>query len=77
MDMGWTPAHCAAEAGRLTVIRALHAAGVPIDKKDKYGDPPRRIAEIYGHKDIVSFLILYVILVKILTLSPVFVFHKY
>ena len=58
MDMQWTPAHCAAEAGRLNAIRALHGAGIPIDKKDKYGDTPRRIAEIYGHKDVVAFLIL-------------------
>ena len=56
MDMGWTPAHSAAEAGRLTAIRALHAANVPVDLNDKYGDTPRRIAEIYGHTECVKYL---------------------
>ncbi|KAJ8305758.1 hypothetical protein KUTeg_016303 [Tegillarca granosa] len=53
---GWTPAHCAAETGKLTVLRALHNLHVPIDRKDKYGDTPKRIAEIYGHHDCVKFL---------------------
>ena len=56
MDMGWTPAHCAAEAGKLGSLRALFAADVPIDKKDKYGDTPRRLAEIYGHQECMYFL---------------------
>ncbi len=56
MDMGWTPAHCAAEAGRLPVLRALHTAGVPIDRTDKYGDTPRRVAQVYGHTEVVNFL---------------------
>ena len=60
MSMGWTPAHCAAEAGKVTILRALVAAGVPIDKKDKYGDTPRRLAETYGHWECVKFLKMYV-----------------
>ncbi|KAK7502249.1 hypothetical protein BaRGS_00006613 [Batillaria attramentaria] len=54
---GWTPAHCAAESGRVTALRALHAAHVPIDLKDKYGDTPRRIATIYGHNECVKYLL--------------------
>ncbi|OWF56332.1 ankyrin repeat domain-containing protein 66-like isoform X1 [Mizuhopecten yessoensis] len=55
-DSGWTPAHCAGETGKLTVLRALHNAGVPLDLTDKYGDTPRDIAAIYGHHDCVQFL---------------------
>ena len=56
MTMGWTPAHCSCEAGKLAALRALHAYGVPLDRRDKYGDTPRRIAQIYGHADCVSFI---------------------
>ncbi|XP_041358376.1 ankyrin repeat domain-containing protein 66-like isoform X2 [Gigantopelta aegis] len=55
-ETGWTPAHCAAEAGRLNALRALHTAHVPIDRKDKHGATPRRIATIYDHKDCIRFL---------------------
>lgn len=55
-DEGWTPAHFAAETGKLTALRALHNANIPIGLKDKYGDPPRRIAEMYGHTECVKFL---------------------
>ncbi|XP_070194406.1 ankyrin repeat domain-containing protein 66-like [Littorina saxatilis] len=54
---GWTPAHCAAESNRIPALRALHAALVPIDRKDKFGDTPRRIASIYGHHDCVKYLL--------------------
>ena len=60
MDMGWTPAHCAAEAGKLTALRALHGLNVPVDRRDKYGDTPRRVAEIYGHTDCINYLLQYV-----------------
>ncbi|XP_076441367.1 ankyrin repeat domain-containing protein 66-like [Babylonia areolata] len=54
---GWTPAHCAAESNRVPALRALHAAHVPVDLKDKYGDTPRRLATIYGHVDCVRYLL--------------------
>lgn len=56
MDMEWTPAHCAAEGGKIGCLRALHKSGVPLDKEDKYGDTPSRVAEIYGHTDCVFFI---------------------
>ncbi|XP_073726015.1 ankyrin repeat domain-containing protein 66 isoform X1 [Misgurnus anguillicaudatus] len=55
-DDGWTPAHFAAESGRLAVLRLLHSLHAPIDKEDSSGDKPVRIAEIYGHEDCVHFL---------------------
>uniref|UniRef100_UPI003AADB641 ankyrin repeat domain-containing protein 66 n=1 Tax=Centroberyx gerrardi TaxID=166262 RepID=UPI003AADB641 len=55
-DHGWTPAHFAAESGRLAVLRLLHSLHAPIDKEDSSGDKPIRIAEIYGHEDCVRFL---------------------
>ncbi|XP_064606992.1 ankyrin repeat domain-containing protein 66-like isoform X2 [Liolophura sinensis] len=57
-DTGWTPAHCAAETGKLTSLRALNNAGVPVDLKDRYGDRPRAITEVYGHKECAKFLFL-------------------
>ncbi|XP_021248719.1 ankyrin repeat domain-containing protein 66 [Numida meleagris] len=53
---GWTPAHCAAEAGRLAALRTLHAVHAPMDAADPFGDTPRRLAQIYGHAECVSFL---------------------
>uniref|UniRef100_A0A668AX21 Ankyrin repeat domain 66 n=1 Tax=Myripristis murdjan TaxID=586833 RepID=A0A668AX21_9TELE len=50
-DYGWTPAHFAAESGRLAVLRFLHSLRAPIDKEDCSGDKPIRLAEIYGHQD--------------------------
>nr|XP_006120743.1 ankyrin repeat domain-containing protein 66 [Pelodiscus sinensis] len=55
-DVGWTPAHFAAESGRLGVLRTLHFLHAAIDAADLFGDTPKRIAEIYGHKDCVKFL---------------------
>ncbi|XP_034714087.1 ankyrin repeat domain-containing protein 66 [Etheostoma cragini] len=55
-EHGWTPAHSAAELGRLAVLRLLHSLHAPIDKEDCCGDKPVRIAEIYGHHDCVRFL---------------------
>ncbi|XP_030411151.1 ankyrin repeat domain-containing protein 66 isoform X3 [Gopherus evgoodei] len=55
-DVGWTPAHFAAESGRVGVLRTLHFLHATIDAADLYGDTPRRIAEIYGHKDCAKFL---------------------
>ncbi|XP_059907695.1 ankyrin repeat domain-containing protein 66 isoform X2 [Gadus macrocephalus] len=45
-DNGWTAAHFAAEAGRLGVLRLLHAFHAPVDKQDISGDRPIRLAEI-------------------------------
>jgi ankyrin repeat protein len=56
MDMGWTPAHLAAESGKLAALKALHASGISVTKKDLYGDRPRRIAEVYGRIDCARFL---------------------
>ncbi|KAM8953267.1 ankyrin repeat domain-containing protein 66 [Pelodytes ibericus] len=55
-DIGWTPAHFAAESGKPSVLRTLHSLHAPIDLADIHGDTPRRIAQIYGHKDCVKFL---------------------
>merc|ERR1711976_333487 len=56
MDMGWTPAHVAAEAGKLNALRALHTAGISVTKKDSYKDTPRRLAEVYGHTECINYL---------------------
>jgi len=58
-DTGRTPAHCAAEAGRLGVLRLLHALRAPVDLEDVSGDRPIRMAEMYGHADCVHFLKMY------------------
>ncbi|XP_054843403.1 ankyrin repeat domain-containing protein 66 isoform X2 [Eublepharis macularius] len=55
-DAGWTPAHFAAESGKLGVLRTLHSLHAPVDAADLYGDTPKRMAEIYGHKECVKFL---------------------
>ncbi|NXS57339.1 ANR66 protein, partial [Brachypteracias leptosomus] len=55
-QLGWTPAHFAAEGGRLGVLRTLHALHAPVDTPDLFGDTPRRLAEIYGHQDCARFL---------------------
>uniref|UniRef100_A0A673LED6 Uncharacterized protein n=1 Tax=Sinocyclocheilus rhinocerous TaxID=307959 RepID=A0A673LED6_9TELE len=53
-DNGWTPAHFAAESGKLAVLRLLHSLHAPVDKEDSSGDKPVRIAEIYGHEDFLN-----------------------
>ncbi|XP_071074581.1 ankyrin repeat domain-containing protein 66 isoform X2 [Dasypus novemcinctus] len=55
-DVGWTPAHFAAESGHLNVLKALHALHAAIDAPDFFGDTPKRIAQIYGQKACVAFL---------------------
>lgn len=55
-DVGWTPAHFAAESGHLNVLKTLHALHAAIDAPDFFGDTPKRIAQIYGQKDCVAFL---------------------
>uniref|UniRef100_A0A8B9EG95 Uncharacterized protein n=1 Tax=Anser cygnoides TaxID=8845 RepID=A0A8B9EG95_ANSCY len=55
-DTGWTPAHFAAESGRLGALRTLHSLHAAMDATDLFGDTPRRLAEIYGHKECARFL---------------------
>ncbi|XP_039710417.1 ankyrin repeat domain-containing protein 66 isoform X2 [Pteropus medius] len=55
-DVGWTPAHFAAESGHLNVLKILHALHAAIDAPDFFGDTPKRIAQIYGQKACVAFL---------------------
>ena len=56
MTGGWTPAHCAAEAGRSEILQVLIEFGTPIDIKDDYGDSPRDVAEIYGQSECAELL---------------------
>ncbi|XP_028406330.1 ankyrin repeat domain-containing protein 66-like [Dendronephthya gigantea] len=56
MAGGWTPAHCAAEEGKLNSLRVLHEHGAPLCLTENTGDTPRRVAEIYGHEECVEFL---------------------
>ncbi len=74
-EHGWTPAHCAAESGRLAVLRLLHSLHAPIDKEDCCGDKPVRIAEIYGHQDCVRFLKKYEMKPSFPNLPPLVLFH--
>ncbi|XP_023589876.1 ankyrin repeat domain-containing protein 66 [Trichechus manatus latirostris] len=55
-DVGWTPAHFAAESGHLNVLKTLHALHAAVDAPDFFGDTPKRIAQIYGQKTCVAFL---------------------
>ncbi|XP_029284043.1 ankyrin repeat domain-containing protein 66 [Cottoperca gobio] len=55
-EHGWTPAHSAAESGRLAVLRLLHSLHAPMDQQDCCGDTPARIAQIYGHHDCARFI---------------------
>lgn len=56
MDYGWTPAHCAAESGRIHILRALHSANVRLDETCYYGDTPLAIAARYNHSECCRFL---------------------
>ena len=53
---GWTPAHCAAETGRLNVLKVLIDQQSPVMIPDNSGDTPKRVAEIYGHTACVELL---------------------
>ncbi|XP_072498473.1 LOW QUALITY PROTEIN: ankyrin repeat domain-containing protein 66 [Notamacropus eugenii] len=55
-DVGWTPAHFAAESGRLGVLKVLHMLHAAIDAPDFFGDTPKRIAQIYGQDECMAFL---------------------
>lgn len=56
MDNGWTPAHCAAESGRVHILRALHTANIKLDEKDDAGDLPIDVARMYAQAECVKFL---------------------
>ena len=56
MSGGWTPAHCAAEKGSVAILQALVENGASVTKKDNTGDTPKRVAQIYGHKECVLFI---------------------
>ena len=56
MAGGWTPAHCAAEMGRLAVLKVMVEFGAPVNIPDSTGDTPKRIAEIYSHQDCIEYL---------------------
>lgn len=51
MDNGWSSAHSAAETGHVSILRALVQYGADILKQDRYGDSPRKIAEIHGNRE--------------------------
>ena len=53
---GWTPAHCAAETGRLNVLKVLVDHQAPVIIADNSGDTPKRVAQIYGHTACVELL---------------------
>lgn len=56
MDNGWSSLHSAAETGHLSIIRALVQYGADIFKQDRYGDTPRKIAQIHGNAECVKYL---------------------
>ena len=56
MDNGWTPSHCAAESGRIHILRALHNANIRLDEKDNSGTTPLDVAKMYAHAECIKFL---------------------
>jgi len=56
MDNGWSSLHSAAETGHLSIIRALVQYGADIFKQDRYGDTPRKLAQIHGNSECVKYL---------------------
>jgi len=56
MDNGWNSLHSAAETGHLSIIRALVQFGADIFKQDRYGDTPRKIAQIHGNTECIKYL---------------------
>lgn len=56
MDNGWNSLHSAAETGHLSIIRALVQYGADIFKQDRYGDTPRKLAQIHGNIECVKYL---------------------
>lgn len=56
MDNGWNSLHSAAETGHMSIIRALVQYGADIFKQDRYGDTPRKLAQIHGNTECVKYL---------------------
>lgn len=56
MDNGWSTLHSAAETGHVSILRALVQYGGDIFKQDRYGDTPRRLAQIHGNNECVKYL---------------------
>ena len=56
MENGWNSLHSAAETGHLSIIRALVQYGGDIFKQDRYGDTPRKLAQIHGNSECVKYL---------------------
>jgi len=56
MDNGWNSLHSAAETGHVFILRALVQYGADIFKQDRYGDTPRKIAQIHGNIECVKYL---------------------
>jgi len=56
MDNGWNSLHSAAETGHLSIIRALVQYGADVFKQDRYGDTPRKLAQIHGNAECVKYL---------------------
>eukprot|EP00051_Salpingoeca_urceolata_P014654 m.186887 g.186887 ORF g.186887 m.186887 type:complete len:141 (-) comp18147_c0_seq5:71-493(-) len=53
---GWTAAHCAAETGRLLVLRLLTDSSTECLRPDDHGDRPSQVAQLYGFSDTCAFL---------------------
>ena len=56
MYHGWTPAHCAAEIGNVDILELLVRHSGEVLGEDNYGDTPKKVAQVYGHKHVVKFL---------------------
>ena len=56
MAYGITPAHCAAETGKLAVLKLFHRTKVSITRSDDFGLKPIDKAKLYGQAQCVAFL---------------------
>ena len=56
MNNGWTPLHCAAEAGHKNITQLLLDSGCNPFASDRYDDTPFDIARIYKKDEILEML---------------------
>ena len=56
MNNGWTPLHCAAEAGSKKIVRVLLDHGSNPWASDRYGDTPLDVARVYHKVEVVEVL---------------------
>ena len=56
MAGGFTPAHCAAEIGKLKILKLLAEHSADLWAADNSGATTKRIAEIYGHSHCVNYI---------------------